>query len=74
MRLRDTLTFVLPAALLASACGGGTPVVVNDPETPEAQQPASGTIAAPPPGHETTVETEGPDGEEKEVHIETEAD
>jgi hypothetical protein len=55
---------------LVGGCGGGSP----EPESPGTVQTPQGEVPAPPPGGETEVETEGPNGEETETKIETEKD
>ena len=66
--VRLNISKILAAAIVLGGCGGST-TVVNEPEQAEPT-----TVPAPPPGGETETEIETPDGEEKEIKVETEAD
>jgi hypothetical protein len=71
MQMIKSLAFISLAvfAVAFAGCGGDT-TVVEHPE-PAAGQPAAAT---PPPGGETTIETEHPDGSETTTKIENDDD
>jgi hypothetical protein len=68
--LVKTVCVAALALPLVSGCGGGSP----EPESPGTVQTPQGEVPAPPPGGETEIETEGPDGSETKTEIETEKD